>query len=939
MLDTTSSDVFSDNEADAIMASCDPNITPIFPVRYALTSETLTSVKNSTPNIPTPSGLGGGAHDLRRLRSGYVYIYAHGGHPVEAQTEQEAIWLVFRYETVAGDANSETRRSDTETDLHGSYVFTQYTALDGLLTNRWEADNSRRFPYAYVHRDVSKIHIAYSEERWPVWFFQQLGRSQDLRDKLMTEVELTAERTAHSAPLSEIAQHVTGFKGEEADPVENAIRHSALQPEEPRRVINCPNAQNNGILVALMDPLGEILDLGRVNEILAQSQKSYAEAYAYPLTTGAAVLRHQAQIVSDTEGGFIGALRNNPIRNDFTATYNSLVDGQSSIEASLNRTVAAMRRILMREGPGGLIEEHRLAFQGLEGIENFAEFDRAEYGAFILARALEPFAASPRGSAHIAGIVDPTAGEQTPVVAAAFQATMNAYSKFNWEAATRIRQTLNPSRAPHFDVLIEATANEVATHWVRTTGDPRFIKGAVQRVGGVVQSGTQGVPAANLDRYIRTQFRNLGFAGVPAQAAEIHGGSLIAAADFDDVLAADGVNIPQFSQGSMSEFTNQQAAVLIEPNTNSATALATEGRIQRVGQGVGIAVALVIAFSASQSWDTTRYTVSSVGALAEDPKIILSAAVLDMFAASARLAEIRSTQAFMTTTSREVFSRLFIQSRYLTPQVVSTGVRTSSTATATRIASSVLGRIAGAISVILAGFAAWEAWQTGDYSSFAANTLLAIGALIMLWFGATIVGAIVGVVLIVIGIALSIFSYSPIEKWVATSFWGESWTYWDVSRADTEELIDTAKALANPSAADHDRIKEFFEQEMLRYQQIVVAPRVINATNGDNAVEVDYPLADSESALDDLDVVMNFWCFSRNATTQSPNHSISSNNRGQVTISYVSPGVFRARISDSQLALIDRLFRPGTEFEISRVRVAAEIDEKRSEVLQTSWPI
>ena len=260
MFDFPEDELFTEDEADGITAQCDPDIIPIFPVRYALTSDALTAFKESQPSIGTPEGLGGGNHDLRRLRRGYVYIYAHSGHAGEMHSDQAGIWHVFRYESLTQDENSGTIRNDTQSGMPGSYAFTPYQWEDGTPSSNWVALTSRRFPYAFVHRDVSNIHIAYSEERWPAWFFERMAQDGSLRRKLMTEVDLVPESTRYSAPLSSIADYVTGFGGEAADPIENALRHTALQPEPARRVVNCPNAHDNGRLVAVMDPLGEILD-------------------------------------------------------------------------------------------------------------------------------------------------------------------------------------------------------------------------------------------------------------------------------------------------------------------------------------------------------------------------------------------------------------------------------------------------------------------------------------------------------------------------------------------------------------------------------------------------------------------------------------------------------------------------------------------------------
>ncbi|MCE8439348.1 toxin VasX [Rhodovulum sulfidophilum] len=68
--------------ADELTSACDEDIRPIFPVRHALTEEALFNIARDGTSPGEPGAIGAqGSYELRRLRQGYVYIYARNGHP------------------------------------------------------------------------------------------------------------------------------------------------------------------------------------------------------------------------------------------------------------------------------------------------------------------------------------------------------------------------------------------------------------------------------------------------------------------------------------------------------------------------------------------------------------------------------------------------------------------------------------------------------------------------------------------------------------------------------------------------------------------------------------------------------------------------------------------------------------------------------------------
>ena len=83
--------------ADDPVSACDESIRPIFPVRYALTEDKLFGLARTGESVSTPTSLASHPHhDARRIRQGWVYIWAEE-HPEETGSEPTHRWLVFRY--------------------------------------------------------------------------------------------------------------------------------------------------------------------------------------------------------------------------------------------------------------------------------------------------------------------------------------------------------------------------------------------------------------------------------------------------------------------------------------------------------------------------------------------------------------------------------------------------------------------------------------------------------------------------------------------------------------------------------------------------------------------------------------------------------------------------------------------------------------------------
>lgn len=305
--------------ADETAGACDQKIIPIFPVRHALTETALFNIARDGYSPGNPVKIGASPdHELRRIRQGYIYIFARNGHPDNSGSDSKGTWLVFRYVSqLDKDDSSGHLRSDVHTP-DGRYQFYKLEWIDGGAEGQWQVTDTRYYPYAFVNKQVSEIDIAYSEERWPGHLFLMAQVDASTREKLMTRVNIVQETTDHSAPLGQISSYVSEFKSDApTNPAGNAVRYTAFQSENENQVVICQNSRENGRLVAVQDHLGELLDIQAAHLAKSHSLKTFSAEYEYPLMIGKGVQNLMEHIKEPL-------IFKHPLSEDYLGTYNAI---------------------------------------------------------------------------------------------------------------------------------------------------------------------------------------------------------------------------------------------------------------------------------------------------------------------------------------------------------------------------------------------------------------------------------------------------------------------------------------------------------------------------------------------------------------------------------------------------------------------------------------
>lgn len=879
---------------DNIAAKCDPEIIPIFPTRYALTEEALFSIPKGKAISHPLSMTNLDMHELRRIRQGYLYIYAKRRHYDGVHSDQKGKWLIFRYETgFFPDENSNENRKDTQTGLSsGSYRFYKYEWENGAESH-WTVSDSRIYPYAFVNKNVSEIDIAYSEYRWPNQFFLELEKNAASRKAIMTPVNLLADETTASTKLENLPNYVKEFSPTaQENSLGNAVRHTPFQPEDKNDILDCPLAWKHGRIVALQDPVGEMLDITGLHASVLQSRMYFGAAYQYPLVIGQLCKNLKAS-VDESFSGVDGVARRvflgYPAHDDFEKEYQAIVDEAGVMDNMLASIARSYFSITARKGPNTIDAVLKVTKELIGGqISSKETFEVAEFASELLSRSLAGVTMSDAGSelmlhilkqtpyqnivAHAASQKASTKNERLQIVEPAPEdiktldqakdlsdyilSLADAYSKIQVDG---FRDFSGAIKAPKFDYFIKVHAKEIAQIFSdHETKDKPRMRTKLEAAYNI-KGGKKNVPLADFDVELRSNLKKYGLDTIPA-----HGKAYATFQHASDPNRAKiKIDISYYTTDYDSTTFNKDDSVTatgrqqridgnIELSSETQASVNNLRTAENVSNGIGAALALYTIIQTMKDWNQGAEYHTSIGNIVNDPKAVLIGAALDCSAAMQNIKNLNygvGAKEFSHGISEKLFQRLFPSASGVRLAAGTTStLPTSGLSNAGRSLSKVmtLGNVAGVVGIVLSAGNAYEGYMSGDCVKLGSGLSIAMGGTLMLLnpLVAASLG-LPGLIIIIGGFIWSLQNYSLAEKWVKESFWGNSKFYWGEKTKRQEYLqqqINAAKVTANLNHPKHNMIKGFFQKEVEWYRQIVSpAPIITNNTASDKQFEIYYP--------------------------------------------------------------------------------------------------
>ncbi len=296
-----------EKSATSPISQCTIN-TVLYPVRFALKNDTLKKIANGEQKeLPPATNINESPlHELRRLRQGYVYIYTT---PVENTTDTKTdkdlgVWHIYQYNTTPKDSNGQTEvNHDTAMPFHFQKYEWQF-----LGNNEVKWIPREKYTTIPISCNIGTVWIAYSEFRWPHKLFLELQKEKNegLRKKFMQQVVIGKNKDARESNFTTSIRHLDKMVPDFQKDVNkkklgasNFLRHTSVGYNEKDPVSKLDFSNSDGVLIAVQDTLGEILDIAAMHGAYYQNRVSAFSLYEYPLQTAMAVTGLEKIIVKE----------------------------------------------------------------------------------------------------------------------------------------------------------------------------------------------------------------------------------------------------------------------------------------------------------------------------------------------------------------------------------------------------------------------------------------------------------------------------------------------------------------------------------------------------------------------------------------------------------------------------------------------------------------
>ncbi|OOF54444.1 hypothetical protein BKK56_09350 [Rodentibacter genomosp. 2] len=779
---------------------------PILPVRYGLTLDyTSSAINGKVSDIPKPAGLNEtNIHWIQTLRQGFVYIYAPSGHH-DISTDMKngknsgGNWLVFRYSTHSNDANSSYKFEDVETDaVQQTPHFFLYSWGEKGAAGDWKKHSDKicktlNKTTAFIHKDTSQAYIAYSEYPWPAELFTEVAKKDDLRTKLMVELNTTPgkETTPHTCPIDLAVNKVKEFLPIRIAKLitDTVYRHTRMKNEEWKG--SDVNLNEKGLMVVLQDSLGEIKELQACHaNILDRITKCDLE-YQYPLTIGTLI---DPTTIYEASGKPIPKeFTQESIKKKLTNQYQYLVPNfrkrliqlikeksqqVEKYEKDLEKIVQQIIELHKRDDIFVLLQNVRGIAEQIQG-EPLACLKAHQFSCYVISDALAEIPTSTAGSQYLLQRFSEQKSDMEKA-----KETKDTIDEFAGTLSNIIE------KAEHFSLLAPSKRQQIERLIYQS------ISILMTQVGTVFMFAAANAPVNNF---------------------------IINRAYYFRLFGLDYIELRTRSYAYLYEYTRQFRRRVAEMKLQ-LTAQPSES----LGAQAQQKVAKILERDISKN---TNATFASLG-------LFLS------FAAFADINDkIRSAQMLAKSTIGKIAHAKWIELPTAAIQFTIETIGVGKTVFNAPIVANIVGsklqfippllrqlstrinrvipirefKYTNNVLMLMGGLTfsadAWEDYLDQDYISMAGNVVSGIGALLAA-FNVVTLGW--GTLIIFIGQYIGSFGYEDFEDWLRTCIWGNSRLYLNENRADMglENILIKSKVLATPDNDSFKLIKETFNKEL-----------------------------------------------------------------------------------------------------------------------------
>ena len=272
-------------EADGVIAPCQEGIR-LYPTRFALTDKAFENIKSKGEMPPLPKNASGDEnYDARRLRDGLVYILAvnaevKGCFEISAEAANGQAWYIYRYRSKDVDFNQGNQAFGI------NYSFSLFNDYEASYINKVILPT----PYIELNKAIESAYMMFTDVDLPMNLLRKIETDPLVKNHWMRNVQLKNPQ-GYSINMATLQQTVKDFSPQtkmmtDQTLTSNAYRFTPIgKPTGWEEIKDQLMHSQNGVIVALEDPVGTTRDLSGYHLYLTAERDNVLAKYEYAIST------------------------------------------------------------------------------------------------------------------------------------------------------------------------------------------------------------------------------------------------------------------------------------------------------------------------------------------------------------------------------------------------------------------------------------------------------------------------------------------------------------------------------------------------------------------------------------------------------------------------------------------------------------------------------
>ncbi|WP_315567616.1 toxin VasX [Aggregatibacter aphrophilus] len=271
--------------ADEVTKPCQEGIR-VYPTRFALTDKAFENIKSKGEMPPLPKNASGDEnYDARRLRDGYVYILAvnaevKGCFEISAEAANGQAWYIYRYRSKDVDFNQGNQAFGI------NYSFSLFNDYEAGYINEVILPT----PYIELNKAIESAYMMFTDVDLPMNLLRKIETDPLVRNHWMRNVQLKNPQ-GYSINMATLQQTVKDFSPQTKMMTDQALTSNAYRftpigkPTGWEEIKDQLMHSQNGVIVALEDPVGTTRDLSGYHLYLTAERDNVLAKYEYAIST------------------------------------------------------------------------------------------------------------------------------------------------------------------------------------------------------------------------------------------------------------------------------------------------------------------------------------------------------------------------------------------------------------------------------------------------------------------------------------------------------------------------------------------------------------------------------------------------------------------------------------------------------------------------------